>query len=110
MKKTLLALTIVFIFSTCSTAPKNIPIQTPPIALSNTCDSLQKLLVACKSQLVRIDTIKVVVENKHLTDSLKTALFISNYKIERVRYYLNICLKNKSQDVFLKGWIDRAIN
>lgn len=40
---------------------------------------------------------------------LKTKFFIASYKIEKVRYYLNICLKNKSQDKFLKGWVRRAI-
>lgn len=43
-------------------------------------------------------------------DSLKTAIFLANYKIEKVRFYLNICLKKPSQDKFLKGWIRRAIN
>lgn len=48
---------------------------------------------------------------KSKNDTLKTHLFVSNYKVERVRYYLNICLKDKtgSQDKFLKGWIRRAI-
>jgi hypothetical protein len=42
-------------------------------------------------------------------DSVNTALFKASYKVERVRYYLNICLRNPSQDKFLKGWIRRAI-
>lgn len=48
---------------------------------------------------------------KAKNDTLKTHLFVSNYKVERVRYYLNICLKDQtgSQDKFLKGWIRRAI-
>jgi hypothetical protein len=49
------------------------------------------------------------IRDKRVEDSLITALFIANYKVERVRYYLNICLKNPSQDKFLKGWIRRAI-
>ncbi|MBC7947751.1 MAG: hypothetical protein H7Y42_07715 [Chitinophagaceae bacterium] len=42
-------------------------------------------------------------------DSLKTALFLANYKLEKIRYYLNICLRNPSQDRFLKGWVRRAL-
>jgi hypothetical protein len=46
---------------------------------------------------------------KHTIDSLKTALFLSEFKVTKVRKYLNICLHNPSQDKFLKGWIKRAI-
>lgn len=42
-------------------------------------------------------------------DSLKERLFVSDYKLQRVRYYLNIAIKNPSQTKFLKGWIRRAI-
>jgi hypothetical protein len=46
---------------------------------------------------------------QNIIDSLTSKLFVSNYKLERVRYYLKICLRNPSQDKFLKGWIKRAI-
>lgn len=46
---------------------------------------------------------------KSINDSLTTQLFLAKYRIERVKYYLNICLKNPSQDKFLKGWIRRAV-
>ena len=42
-------------------------------------------------------------------DSLKERLFVSDYKLQRVRYYLNIAINNPSQTKFLKGWIRRAI-
>jgi hypothetical protein len=42
-------------------------------------------------------------------DSIANQLFLARYKLERVKYYLNICLRNPSQDKFLKGWIRRAI-
>lgn len=42
-------------------------------------------------------------------DSVKTKLFHAEYRLERVRYYLNICLRNPTQDKFLKGWVRRAI-
>lgn len=46
---------------------------------------------------------------KRQNDSLKTKLFVANYKVERVRYYLKIAIKNPSQTKFLKSWISRAI-
>lgn len=42
-------------------------------------------------------------------DSLKTALFISLYKINRVKYYLAIVNHKPSQAKFLRGWIIRAV-
>jgi hypothetical protein len=46
---------------------------------------------------------------KKTIDSLSKKMFVSNYKLERVRYYLNITLRKPSQTKFLKGWIKRAI-
>lgn len=42
-------------------------------------------------------------------DSIGRKLLLSNYKVEKVRYYLNITLRDRSQDKFLKGWIRRAL-
>lgn len=71
----------------------------------------------------RIDTVfveKIVIDTfyiktgncdslKRVVSELNDKLFVSNYKIERVRYYLNIAINNPSQDKFLKGWVRRAI-
>ena len=54
--------------------------------------------------LINTDTIRL-----GNCDSLKERLFVSDYKLQRVRYYLNIAIKNPSQTKFLKGWIRRAI-
>lgn len=60
---------------------------TPPtIPLQSNCDQLKK-------------------EN----DSLRSKLFLANYKVEKVRFYLNLTIKNPSQTKFLKGWVKRAI-
>jgi hypothetical protein len=42
-------------------------------------------------------------------DSLETALFISLYKIQRVKYYLAIVDRKPSQGKFLRSWITRAV-
>lgn len=77
-------------------------------------------------EVMRIDTVEVPVPStaadlstmdlKNYTDSitrvidtLRTNLFISNYKVEKVKYYLAIVLRNPSQEKFFKGWIRRAV-
>lgn len=42
-------------------------------------------------------------------DSLKTALNISKFKIQKVKYYLAIVDKRPSQIKYLKGWVRRAV-
>lgn len=43
-------------------------------------------------------------------DSIRNEYFSVNYKLNRVRFYQNICNKNKSQNKFLLGWINRVLN
>lgn len=57
---------------------------------------------------IRVDTSEYSALRRE-NDSLRTALFQAQFKVNKVRYYLKICLKNPSQDKFLKGWIKRAI-
>lgn len=62
-------------------------------------------------QVVYVDTFKrrcdslVIVADTFAKQLLHARLVLSN-----VKYYLNICIKNPSQDKFLKGWIRRAVN
>lgn len=44
-----------------------------------------------------------------VTDSLKSELFMANYRLETIRSYYKICLANPSQKQFLMGWIKRAL-
>jgi hypothetical protein len=79
------------------------------------CDELGQRVFNCDSALnVRDEQLTACRDSLKLmalrNDSVTADLFLSNYKVEKVRYYLNICLKNKTQDKFLKGWIRRAIN
>jgi hypothetical protein len=59
-------------------------------------------------QITNSDTCKTD-SLKHITDSLKVKLFVAEYKLQRVNYYINIVNKNPSQVKYLKGWIKRAI-
>ena len=54
-------------------------------------------------EIVSCDSLLMVI------DSLKTQLFLSNYKVEKVKYYLKIVDKNPSQVKFLRGWMRRAV-
>ncbi len=66
-------------------------------------------LEAERDSLLDIKRPVLIKENKRQTDSLRSALQVARFKLERVRFYLNICLRNPTQDRFLKGWIRRAI-
>ena len=54
------------------------------------------------------DTFFIPCGHEGLIDTLSARLFRAEYKIERVKYYLNLA-QNKSQEQFLKGWIKRSI-
>lgn len=69
---------------------------------------------------VRIDTIYIrqnndsllnIIKNLRLEQNeLKDELFVSNYRIERAKYYLKIVKRNPSQLKFLVSWMNRALD
>lgn len=69
-------------------------------------DTIERILVDTSAS--KIPVLECEAE-KRAIDSLRTELFLSRLRIEKVRYYLNICIRKPSQDKFLKGWIKRAI-
>lgn len=46
---------------------------------------------------------------RHRADSLHHKLFVANYKLERVKYYITITKKNPNNKKFFFGWITRAV-
>lgn len=58
----------------------------------------QIMVPACKEDSLR-----------KVNDSLKTRLFLAEYKIQRVKYYLHIAINKPSQRKFLTSWISRAV-
>lgn len=62
-------------------------------------------------EVIKIDSTMIYQRDslKLVCDSLKTQLFLNKYKVEKVKFYLNICMRDKTQDKFLKGWVRRAI-
>lgn len=83
------------------------------------------ILVACNTTIYchnttppKVDTIAVhdtvympadTARYTQIIDSLEDEIFIRQYKIERVKYYLSIVDRNPSQIKFLKGWVRRAV-
>jgi hypothetical protein len=83
--------------------------KTEPIIVNDqrpcVCDSLRVEMLED-----RIGVLGNQLATMHLQyDSVKTKLLAAEFKLERVRYYLKICLRDASQDKFLKGWIKRAV-
>lgn len=57
-----------------------------------------------------IVTNKTIDSLKNKNKEQKDLLFLSNYKLEKIKYYIKIVDKKSSQIVFLKGWIKRTLN
>lgn len=45
---------------------------------------------------------------KKRADSLRAYVALGNFKMNRLKYYINIVVKNNSQIKFLKGWSNRV--
>jgi hypothetical protein len=82
----------------------NVIIRMDTIKLKQETTRQQKI---CDSLVIRIN--KGIDSLKRENDSLKVKLFLANYKVEKVHFYIKICMNKPSQDKFLKGWVRRAI-
>lgn len=107
MKAALLLISVycIFIFAQCAhhdSTAQSISIKKDSIYKAE--QSSIKLLVAQDYQCQ--DSLRFFHKQN---DSLRTQLFLVNYKVEKIKFYLNLCTKNSSQDKFLKGWIRRAV-
>lgn len=77
-----------------------------------TVDSLRIVELTLEKQAI-IEENRAVYDSviifKKMNDSLSGELFINRYKVEKVRFYLAICQRDRTQDKFLKGWVTRAV-
>lgn len=97
------------LLTSCVTrVPKSDPpgIEAPAPAVVTTSDTVYVPVAAvCNyDSLLRINDSLMVV-----TDTLAKRLLHARLVISNVKYYLNIAIRNPSQDKFLKGWIRRAV-
>ena len=51
----------------------------------------------------KVDSLELVI------DSLQEQLFITKYKLERIKYYNDVA-KNGNNIKYLRGWINRVLN
>ena len=67
--------------------------------------------LSCKSQPRTIidSTQKKIDSLIHITDSLKSEVFLSKYKLKQVQFYIDLCNKKPSQKKFFFGWVTRAV-
>lgn len=93
-------------FQQSSTTPEEqAALATVPV---DSCQTIRQELADVTQQLTNLQADDE--RQSQRIDSLSKELFLANFKVEKVRYYLNICLKNKTQDKYLKGWVRRALD
>lgn len=63
-------------------------------------DSMQKRNIFLSSQ---VDSLR------YKGDSLNAVVFTYGLKLDRIKYYVKICMRNPSQKTFLLGWVRRVI-
>lgn len=75
------------------------------------CETLPPVTITLKDTVYvpAVNTIMYKPSPVSNCDSFKTKLFISNYKIERVKHFLRIVDNNPTQIKYLKGWVRRAV-
>ena len=62
------------------------------------------------SLLIKIDRLQFQSDSiENYADSLIQKMFLAEYKLSKVDYYLKLCLVDNTQTKFLKGWIRRAL-
>lgn len=70
------------------------------VKITSAYDSLNKVYLDCE--------LRCYIKDNRIR-GLRDTLFYQSAQIANARKYLNICLKNPTQDKFLKGWIRRAL-
>lgn len=48
-------------------------------------------------------------EEEKLIDTLRAQVFKLKYDIEKIKFYVRICMRNPSQRQFLLGWVRRVV-
>lgn len=63
----------------------------------------------CDSMVVyQMDTVALKALQRE-RDSLIQQLYVTRYKLQRVKYYISITERNPNNKVFFFGWIKRAV-
>lgn len=81
----------------------------PKVEVQKKCDPVIEYVYRTDSTDVSDSLYAELSRYKSAYSVLRDSLIVQNYKINRVKFYLNICMKNPKQDKFLKGWVRRAV-
>lgn len=58
-----------------------------------------------------VDVLRLTRDSlRHYRDSIEYEDYINARRIEKVKYYINICEKNSKQKKYFYGWIKRAVS
>jgi len=69
---------------------------------------ISSIFSVCYSQPIpQYDSLYKAYRTQKVNDSLEIQYL--NYKLNRARYYVKIVNKNRSQQKFLLGWLNRAL-
>lgn len=69
---------------------------------------ISSIFSVCYSQPIpKCDSLYRVYRKQKVNDSLEIQYL--NYKLNRVRYYVKIVNRNRSQQKFLLGWLNRSL-
>lgn len=98
---------LIVLFTSCQHCPEVKPPPEPVVVY--TIDSSQ-LIAARKSYDSAMAELRMSIQKQNMAyDSIRNELILANYRIERVRYYVGICIRKPSQKKFLLGWTRRAV-
>ncbi len=87
--------------------PQAFPIRDTVFVPDLQCQALLEITARERDSFAEISGNFAVLAKRN--DSLHSRLLVTDYKLERVGYYLRIVNRNPSQVKFLRGWLNRAL-
>lgn len=101
---------IAMIIIGCSSKPVKEKVVYVPVNDSSDTTCVQRIVAANhRTELVKDSMQLIIDELKSNNDSLGENLFVANYKLQRIKRYVEIVDGKPSQVKYLKGWIKRVI-
>lgn len=107
--KIIIGLLMVVAITACCSQPKTIT-KTIYVPVTSNNDSLkyaQRIIGLEHYNTLLKDSIDSL---KSMNTKIAAESFVANYKLNRIKYYINLVDKKPSQTKFLKGWIKRVLN
>lgn len=111
MREIVCSLGLIAIFiAACNGKPVKEKVVYVPVNDSSDTTCVQRIVAANhRTELVKDSMQLIIDELKSNNDSLNKNLFVANYKLQRIKRYVEIVDDKPSQVKYLKGWIKRVI-